>query len=60
MEANSERNRIHISQTTADLIIAAGKESWLQKRTDLVKAKGKGLLQTYFLEPPPSAPPSAT
>ena len=55
MEANSERNRIHISQTTADLIIAAGKESWLQKRTDLVKAKGKGLLQTYFLEPPPSA-----
>ena len=36
---------------TADLSIAAGKLGWLTKREDLVQAKGKGLLQTWWCEP---------
>lgn len=51
MEANGESNRIHISQSTAELIESAGKGAWLQKRADLVEVKGKGFMQTYFLEP---------
>jgi hypothetical protein len=51
MESNSERNRIHVSQSTADLLIADGKGHWLTPRKDLVNAKGKGLLQTYWCEP---------
>ena len=49
METTGEAGKIHCSQATADLIINAGKEHWLTKRPDLVEAKGKGLLQTYFV-----------
>ena len=31
--------------------MAGGKESWLEPRSDLVEAKGKGFLQTYFVNP---------
>jgi hypothetical protein len=51
MESNSERNRIQVSQSTADLLIADGKRHWLTPRKDLVNAKGKGLMQTYWCEP---------
>jgi hypothetical protein len=51
MESNSERNRIQVSQSTADLLIADGLQHWLTPRKDLVNAKGKGLLQTYWCEP---------
>jgi hypothetical protein len=51
MESNSERNRIQVSQSTADLLIADGKRHWLTPRKDLVNAKGKGMLQTYWCEP---------
>jgi hypothetical protein len=51
MESNGERNRIHVSQSTADLLIADGLQHWLTPRNDLVNAKGKGLLQTYWCEP---------
>jgi hypothetical protein len=51
MESNSERNRIQVSQSTADLLIADGKRHWLTPREDLVDAKGKGLLQTFWCEP---------
>lgn len=36
----------------------AGKEDWLQPRADLVVAKGKGALQTYFVHPGPKRRPS--
>jgi class 3 adenylate cyclase len=49
MESTGFANKIQVSQKTADLIIASGRESWLTKREDLVNAKGKGLLQTYWL-----------
>jgi class 3 adenylate cyclase len=51
MESNSMAGRIHCSQTTADLLAIAGKEQWLDKRHDLVEAKGKGTMQTYWVKP---------
>lgn len=49
MESNGIRNRIHVSQTTADLLVAAGKGSWLEQREDKILAKGKGEMQTFFV-----------
>lgn len=34
------RSKIHISQTTADLLIATGKGHWVTKREDLIEVKG--------------------
>ena len=50
METNGLRDRIHISQETADILVEAGKGHWLVPRSDKVHAKGKGELQTYWLE----------
>lgn len=50
MESTGESNRIQVSQKTANLLIASSKESWLTAREELVIAKGKGQLQTYWLE----------
>ena len=44
-------NRIQISQETATLLIADGKEDWIKPRETKVVAKGKGELQTYWLFP---------
>eukprot|EP00529_Nitzschia_sp_RCC80_P007795 CAMPEP_0113497756 /NCGR_PEP_ID=MMETSP0014_2-20120614/30795_1 /TAXON_ID=2857 /ORGANISM="Nitzschia sp." /LENGTH=1255 /DNA_ID=CAMNT_0000391707 /DNA_START=97 /DNA_END=3864 /DNA_ORIENTATION=+ /assembly_acc=CAM_ASM_000159 len=49
MESTGTRNRIQLSESTANLLIAAGKEDWISKRKDQVEAKGKGTLQTYWL-----------
>jgi 3'5'-cyclic nucleotide phosphodiesterase len=51
MESSSLPNKIQVSQKTAELIVEAGKGHWLCARKDLVNAKGKGLLQTYWLNP---------
>ena len=40
------RHKVQLSQETADLLVSAGKESWVRPRKDLVEAKGKGRLQT--------------
>ena len=48
MESTSEKNRIQLSQVTADLLIQDGKEHWVSLRNDLVAVKGKGEMQTYF------------
>jgi len=50
MESTGEKERIHISQETADLLSAAGKEEWLKSRKDKIVAKGKGEMQTYWIE----------
>ena len=50
MESTSHPHKIQISQETADLLNEANKGHWCNKRTDLVQAKGKGLLQTHWLE----------
>jgi Adenylate and Guanylate cyclase catalytic domain len=48
MEHTGEVNRIQVSESTAQLLIAAGKEHWLCCREGLVEAKGIGKIQTYW------------
>jgi hypothetical protein len=50
MESTGSKNQIHISQETCDLLRAAGKDHWIQERKEKVVAKGKGELQTFWLE----------
>jgi class 3 adenylate cyclase len=50
MEHTGIRDRIQLSQETADLLIAAGKSNWIAPRNDIIVAKGKGEMQTYWLE----------
>lgn len=50
MESNGERNRIHVSQDTADLLREAGLGGYLVERPTKIEAKGKGLMQTYFVD----------
>jgi hypothetical protein len=49
MESTGKAGQIQVSQETADLIIAAGKECWLRRRKDTVYAKGKGNVTSYWL-----------
>jgi Adenylate and Guanylate cyclase catalytic domain len=49
MESNGVRGRIHCSVETAVLIEKAGKK-WAIPREDKVQVKGKGELQTFWLE----------
>ena len=43
------KGRVHLSRDCADQLIAHGKRDWLQKREDKVVAKGKGEMETFFL-----------
>lgn len=49
VESTGRPSLIHISKETADLIVAAGKKSWVREREDCVLAKGKGELSTFWL-----------
>jgi Adenylate and Guanylate cyclase catalytic domain len=49
MESTGMRDRIQISQSTADLLVGAGKEHWIKPRENTIEAKGKGSMQTYWL-----------
>ena len=51
MESTGCRDKIQCSKATADLLIRDGKGHWLKPREDAVVAKGKGVLQTYFVSP---------
>lgn len=53
VESTGERGKIHLSEETADLIIGGGKQHWITARENKVKAKGKGTIQTYWLEVDP-------
>jgi hypothetical protein len=46
-----KRNKIQVSQSTADLLLASGKGHWLKSRKGGVTAKGKGVLSTFWLNP---------
>mmetsp|Transcript_18394 Transcript_18394/g.32434 ORF Transcript_18394/g.32434 Transcript_18394/m.32434 type:complete len:1211 (-) Transcript_18394:204-3836(-) len=52
VEATGQRNRVHLSTDTANLLKEAGKEHWIKKRADVVTAKGKGELHTFWLVTP--------
>jgi hypothetical protein len=49
MESTGRKGRIQLSPATAELLRKAGKESWLVCREDKVRAKGKGVLSTFWL-----------
>jgi hypothetical protein len=53
MESTGVKKKIHISQECAELLIASNKAtgSWIKRRDDIVHAKGKGELQTFWLLP---------
>lgn len=51
MESNGLPGKVHVSESTANLILDAGKASWLTLREGGVEAKGKGILKTYWVEP---------
>jgi len=51
MEMYSKDNCIQCSQSTADLLVEAGKSKWLEPREDPIEIKGKGNLKTYWLRP---------
>jgi len=50
IESTGQRNRIHLSHDTAELLIAAGKDHWVEARENKVEIKSRGeVLQTYWL-----------
>ncbi|KAG7370730.1 PAS domain containing protein [Nitzschia inconspicua] len=49
MESTGREGCIQLSETTAKLLRDAGKSQWITAREDKVIAKGKGVLQTYWL-----------
>jgi hypothetical protein len=49
MESTGAKNRVHISEQTRTALVLAGKAHWVIAREDKVVAKGKGELQTYWL-----------
>ena len=50
VESSGVGNRVHVSEQTANLLINAGKSSWVKSR-GLVHLKGKGDMKTFFLQP---------
>jgi hypothetical protein len=51
MESCGLANKIHVSADTASLLATAGKGHWLIPREDRIVAKGKGEMQTFWLDP---------
>ena len=51
MESTSLKNMVQISQATADILAASGREQMFIARQGRVQAKGKGEVQTYWLRP---------
>jgi hypothetical protein len=49
MESTGVRNKIQVSQETAELLTNHGHGKWLIPRSDAVMVKGKGEHHTYFL-----------
>jgi class 3 adenylate cyclase len=58
MESNGIAGRIQVSQSTADALILAGKAAWLTPREEKVVAKGKGEMQTYWVNNSSAKSPS--
>jgi len=50
METTGERNKIQISNVTASILREKGKGKWIKPRLETVLVKGKGHIQTYWLE----------
>jgi class 3 adenylate cyclase len=51
MESTSDPGLIQVSRETADLLFEAGKGKWITPRGESVIAKGKGVMDTFWLDP---------
>jgi hypothetical protein len=51
MESTGKRDMIQISQAMADILYSNGKHHWIVRRSDVVVAKGIGMVKTYWLNP---------
>jgi len=49
IESTGARDRIHLSEETANILIAKDKRHWVSPRETLVEVKGKGMMQTWWL-----------
>lgn len=49
--STGKRDMIQGSESTATLLIQQGKSHWVTPREDMVHAKGKGVLKTYWIQP---------
>ena len=52
MESNGVKGKIHVSSHTATELTTKGYSHWVTPREDKIHAKGKGLLQTYWVTVP--------
>jgi hypothetical protein len=59
VESTSLKGKIQLSNDTAALLKDGGKSHWIEAREDLVDAKGKGAMQTYWLKQVAQQPDSA-
>jgi len=50
MESTGMPNTIQMSTSTAQILMDSGKSKWLEKRSEKVDVKGKGLQETYFFK----------
>eukprot|EP00526_Cylindrotheca_closterium_P004051 CAMPEP_0113631926 /NCGR_PEP_ID=MMETSP0017_2-20120614/16591_1 /TAXON_ID=2856 /ORGANISM="Cylindrotheca closterium" /LENGTH=1166 /DNA_ID=CAMNT_0000542455 /DNA_START=14 /DNA_END=3514 /DNA_ORIENTATION=+ /assembly_acc=CAM_ASM_000147 len=50
MEHTGERNRIQLTEATADLLKEAGLARWIFPRASTIFVKGKGNMQTYWMK----------
>lgn len=50
LESTGAPNQVHLSQETVDLLLLAGKTHLATMREDKVNAKGKGVLNTFWLK----------
>ena len=56
MESTGVRDRIQVSQSMANALYKAGMSVWLKPHKDCInKAKGKGVLHTFWLNPSSSS-----
>ena len=51
MESTGVKGKIQVSESTAALLRKSKKAHWLKPRQDLIQVKGKGMMQTFFLDP---------
>ena len=50
MESNGLPGKIHVSEATKHELVSKGRGDWIKPRTDKVVAKGKGEMQTYWVD----------
>ena len=50
MESTGIKDRIQVSLSTYDILVEAGKTDWVTPRNEVVRAKGKGVMKTFWLD----------